>query len=140
MVFDPDVAPAYGIGIQEWYGEQMEAGETDADLASTFEPSTTSDRLRAFYDEMRKTFRAMNRPDADVTGDVDFVAGYAFYPGFIYMDFRWSGSEAASELVLALARKHRIGLFDPQDAEDGFVWSGTPSPKPGQSWWARWFK
>jgi hypothetical protein len=114
MVFDPDLAPQKGQ-IGDWHRNMMDADERDFQVA--FDPASgQSNRLKAFYDDMRPNFPAMNGPDGISDDDVDNdkVTGYAFYPGFIYMDFRWSASEAAAEAVPALARKHGLGLYDPQ--------------------------
>jgi len=100
MVFDPELAPRKAeIGV--WHTDIMEADESDG----AFDPaSLKSNRLRAFYEDMRVTFPAMNGPDQVDEADVDDdqVTGYAFYPGFIYMDFRWSASEPASTCWLWL--------------------------------------
>ena len=118
----------------------VEADESDG----AFDPaSLKSNRLRAFYEDMRVTFPAMNGPDQVDEADVDDdqVTGHAFYPGFIYMDFRWSASEPASTAVLALADKHGMGLFDPQGPDDGVLSMGsrTGGSDAKTSWWARLF-
>ena len=136
MVFDPGLAPATSE-IAEWYGEVMEAGAESYDFAAGSDPASgKSDRLRAFYDEMRARFPAMNGPDAvsDDEVDNDRVTGYEFYPGFVYMDFRWSACEAAVEAVSALAREKGLGLFDPQESEVIFPKS---DPSASRSWWRR---
>lgn len=120
----------------------MDADERDFQLA--FDPASgRSNRLKAFYDDMRLEFPAMNGPDAVSDDDVDNdkVTGYAFYPGFVYMDFRWSASDAAGKAVLPLAERHGLGLFDPQDPNDGVFLMGTPTPGAGtkRSLWARLF-
>lgn len=142
MVFDPDLAPKKGQ-IGDWHRSMLDEDERDFQIA--FDPaSAQSNRLKAFYDEMREGFPAMNGPDGidDNQVDDERVTGYAFYPGFIYMDFRWSASEAASHAVSTLAKKHGLGLFDPQDARDGVMWMGTSKSAAGarQSWLARLFK
>ncbi len=50
-------------------------------------------------------------------------------------------SEAAGQTVPALAKKHGLGLFDPQDADNGVMWMGNPTSvaKVQKSWWARLF-
>ncbi len=136
MVFDPDMSPA-ASEIAGWYGEVMEANAEGDDFAAAYDPASgQSNRLRAFYDEMRTRFPAMNGPDAisDDEVDNDKVTGYEFYPGFVYMDFRWSASQAAAEGVPALARKHGLGLFDPQ-GETVVLPKGGPNP--ARPWWRR---
>ncbi len=136
IVFDPDVAPREMIA--EWYGDVMEA---DADY-DTSDPSSTSPRLRAFYDEMRRKFPPLNGPHANRFSDSDFLTGYEFHPGLIYMDFRWSRAEAAGTAVLAGAEKHGIGMFDPQDSGDGVMLVGAVGKNmpPRKPRWARLFK
>ena len=138
MIFDPDLAPA-ASKIAEWYGEVMDANAESDDFAATFDPASgQSDRLRGFYDEMRAGFPAMNGPDAvgDDEVDNDKVTGYEFHPGFVYMDFRWSASEAAAEAVPALARKHGLGLYDPQGETVVLPQGG---PNVSRPWWRRLF-
>lgn len=135
MVFDPDLAPQKSK-IADWHRNAMEEDESD----SSFDPATLkSIRLRAFYDDMRVSFPAMNGPDQTEDFENDQVTGYSFYPEFIYMDFRWTASEAASKAVLNLAEKHGLGLFDPQDEGDGIISMGMPSSGSGKkiSWLAR---
>ena len=137
MVFEPDLAPSKSK-IGDWHKNAMEADEGD----NSIDPATLkSNRLRAFYDDMRASFPAMNGPDQTKDFDNDRVTGYSFYPEFIYMDFRWSASEAASNAVLNLATKHGLGLFDPQDAGDGIISMGMPNggSRGKTSWLARLF-
>ena len=139
MVFDPDLAPRKAE-VGDWHRDLMEADESDG----AFDPaSLKSNRLRAFYEDIRVNFPAMNGPDQVDEADVDDdqVTGYAFYPAFIYMDFRWSVSEPASTVVLALADKHGLGLFDPQDSDDGVMSMGSRArgSDTKTSWWARLF-
>jgi hypothetical protein len=136
MVFDPDLAPAAGE-VGEWYGEVMETNAGSDDFAAAFDPASgQSDRLRVFYDAMRPRFPAMNGPDQTEDVDNERVTGYEFYPGFVYMDFRWSASEAAAEAVSALARRHGLGLYDPQG--DEIILPGD-RPKASGPWWRRLF-
>lgn len=123
MVFDPDYAPKKSE-IAGWYMDAMDEDERDTRLIDD-PASTQSGRLQAFYADMRQMFPAMNGPDA-VSDDVESnrVTGYAFYPGFIYMDFRWSAAEPASITVPTLAEKHGLGLFDPQHPNDGLMSMG----------------
>ena len=142
MVFDPDLAPRKAE-IGDWHRNMMDEDERDFQVA--FDPASgQSSRLSAFYDDMRLHFPAMNGPDAVSDDDVDNeqITGYAFYPGFIYMDFRWSAAEAGSNAVWALAEKYGLGLFDPQDPDDGVMLRGRPGRKSraGVSWFARLFR
>jgi hypothetical protein len=139
MVFDPDLAPRKAE-VGDWHRGLMEEDDRGSD--DPFDPvSGKSIRLRAFYDDLRVDFPAMNGPDQTDDVDNEQVTGYAFYPGFIYMDFRWSAAEAGSKSVLALAEKHGLGLFDPQDPDDGVMLMGTTGSGPlaKVSWWARLF-
>lgn len=135
MVFDPDLAPRKGDAIFDWYGDVMDV-EADYDTQA---PSAASARLQGFYDDMRKVFPPMNGPDADQTIESDLVTGYECHRGFIYMDFRWSQSEAANKTVPRLAKKHGLGLFDPQDDKGGVIFAGRTSEKKGRSLWRRLF-
>ena len=71
MVFDPDQAPAKRK-IEAWFGDLTEA---EGDHDSSDPVSAGSARLKAFYDDMRTEFPAMNGPDAASDVDSDRIAG-----------------------------------------------------------------
>lgn len=121
MVFDPSAAPRRRKGFMEWYDQQTQWAETHG----YNNPDVPTPRLRAWLQEMIKTFPPMNGPWA--TDDVDNpkVTDYSVGQSVIYGAFAWSEAEAAYEHVKRLAAKHRVGFFD-VSANEGDIWLPTP--------------
>ena len=116
MVFDAAVAPRVGEAFMDWYDTQAQWGEGH----SYDNSSVTTAELRAWYDDMRRTFPAMNGPDSVLQGlpadsplcDDPRVTDYCIGRQVIYCAFAWSIAEEAREAVVRLAEKHEVGFFD----------------------------
>lgn len=117
MVFDPAAAPREASAFEEWYDVQTQWGEGH----SYDDSGVASPELRAWYDEIRETFPAMNGPDAtwreDLPNDSPLwddprVTDYSVGRHAIYAAFAWSVAEQAREAVVKLAEKHQVGFFD----------------------------
>lgn len=117
VAFEAGIAPRSNDELEEWYGELLEQEVVSHDRA---DPQTLSPGLRGFYEEMRGTFPAMNGPDADPAAETDRLVDYECHPAMVYMTFRWSQVDLAMKLGRKLARKHRVGLLNPQ-GESYFV-------------------
>jgi|CXWL01.1.fsa_nt_gi hypothetical protein len=120
LVFEAGVPPNESRAFMAWYREFTEWREGhDYD-----NPANTSETLRAWYNDMRADFPAMNGPDAvgDDT-DTDKIAGYTCANGAIYTDFRWSAAEAAHKASFELAKKHGLGFWDVSFSKE--VWGPT---------------
>lgn len=122
MVFDPQAPPPRRSGFIRWYEEQTQWNEGH----SYDRPEITTSTLRAWYEEMRKDYPALNGPGS--TDDVDNpnVTDYSIGKSAIYAAFAWSESKAARDAVFRLAEKHRVGFFDVSD-DNGAVWVPTAS-------------
>ena len=102
MVFAPEAAPAKKRGpFLEWYDEQSEWEEDH----SYDDPAVCSPALRAFYEDLSKTFPSLKDED---DGGTDYTIGKSV----IYMTFSWDNVDAAHEAVSQLAAKHAVGFFD----------------------------
>jgi hypothetical protein len=116
MVFDPTAAPREQEAFMAWYDAQTQWGEGH----SYDNAQLTTPELRAWYDELRETFPAMNGPDSPLQQaandsalwDDPHVTDYSVGRHVIYAAFAWSIAEQAREAVVSLAEKHRVGFFD----------------------------
>ena len=74
----------------------------------------TSPRLRAWVQEMQRTFPDMNSPEAEIhlQDDEGVLGDYTIGRQFVYAGFAWSKAVAAAGEAERLARLHRVGLFD----------------------------
>jgi len=110
MVFEPEAVPARHDEFLEWYARQTKWREDHG----YDDPANTSERLRAWFQEMAQMFPPMNKPislDAPRV-DENSSTDYAIGRDFIYASFAWSKSEAAYIRVARLAEKHGLGLFN----------------------------
>jgi hypothetical protein len=102
MVFAPDAAPAKKRGpFLDWYEAQSEWGEAH----NYDDPAVCSPALRAFYEEIARTF-------APQTDDDGAGTDYTIGTSLIYMTFGWDSVDAAHEAVFSLAARHALGFFD----------------------------
>ena len=124
MVFQPEAVPRDREKFFEWFRLVTRWAEGH----DYNDPRNTTPALQAWYQEMIKTFPAMNGPDGVVADDPRFdsgyVTGYCCASNAIYLDFRWSVQEEAYRHVLMYAAKHQVGFFD-VSASDGAVWQPT---------------
>ena len=125
MVFDPADAPHGRERFLEWYGQTIKWSEGHG----YDDPAATTADLRAWYEDIRRSFRNMNGPgaptddDLTVPGIEDGLAGYTIGHHAIYADFRWTVAEEAYDEVRALAVAHKVGFYDVSgDEGDGEVY------------------
>ena len=121
MVFDPTAAPYDRKAFMEWYDQQTQWTETHG----YNNPDVPTAPLRAWFQEMTKTFPPMNGPLASDDVDDPKVTDYSVGQTIIYGAFAWSQAEAAHEQVKRLAARHRVGFFDISSSE-GDIWLPTP--------------
>jgi hypothetical protein len=121
MVFEPDEAPRDRNAFLDWYRLQTQWPEDHA----YNDPAETTERLAAWYAEMRRDFPNMNGPGAPGVDEDDHphprLTDYAIGRSVIYAAFAWSQAESAYAAVRTLAVKHRVGFFN-VSARDGEVW------------------
>ena len=117
MVFDASAAPHEQDAFMEWYDAQTQWGEGHSYDSS----DVATAELRAWYDDMRRTFPAMNGPDAAWSRDLPndsplwddpHVTDYCIGKHVIYCGFAWSIADEARAAVVRLAEQHKIGFFD----------------------------
>lgn len=139
LVFDPADAPKGRKHFLEWF-----ARTTDwSDGHEYADPNATTPGLRAWYEDIRKSFRNMNGPGAptdaelDVAGVEDRLAGYTIGHHAIYADFRWTVAEEAYSDVRRLAVVHKVGFYDVSgDEGDGEIYFPGDQLRPpsGGAW------
>lgn len=123
MVFEKSKAPMFYEDFLHWTSLQTEWCDDSA--------AGTSERLVAWFMEMKETFPPLNgefRP-SDETIDTDrntenHLTDYSIGADVIYASFVYSAAEEAEHLVPLCAQKHGVGFYDPQTGEvrcDGMV-------------------
>lgn len=124
VVFETTKAPATKEEFLEWFDEQAEWGE-DHDYETI---GVSSPALQNWFMEMKETFPPMNgeyAPDPDlIDEDEDLelhTTDYTIGRNVIYASFAWSVADEASDLVLSLAEKHKVGLFDVSGDEGDII-------------------
>ena len=118
MVFEPGSAPRDRAEFMTWYKDQTQWTEPHG----YNDPSVTSARLRAWYDEMTIEFPNMNGPDiSDDDVDNPKLTDYSIGQSVIYAAFAWSQAEGAYKAMRGLALKHRVGFFD-VSTDEGEIW------------------
>lgn len=109
MVFEPAAVPATHPEFLEWYGRQTKWSEAHG----YNDPGLTSDRLRAWFEDIIRIFPPMNGPPlAAESPEETSSSDYAIGSDFIYASFAWSKAEAAYMTVARLAEKYELGLFN----------------------------
>lgn len=121
MVFDAAAAPRGRKAFVAWYDQQMQRTETHG----YNNPDVPTAPLRAWFQEMIKTFPPMNGPLASDDVDDPKVTDYSVGQTVIYGAFSWSQADAAYAHVKGLAAKHRVGFFD-VSSNGGDIWLPTP--------------
>jgi hypothetical protein len=139
MVFDPASAPSDRKQFKEWYDRTTEWSEGH----DYNDPNATTASLRAWYEDIRQTYRNMNGPgspsDEELTipGLEDRLADYSFARHSIYATFPWSEAESVYGLFRDLAVKHRVGFYDVSgDEGDGEIYfpGDQLHPPSGGKW------
>ncbi|MCA9064230.1 MAG: hypothetical protein KDA96_14265 [Planctomycetaceae bacterium] len=118
MVFDPAAAPTNRDAFLAWCNAQNDETEFFDPTCSEF--STPS--LRSWLDEMLRTFPAMDGPYCSADRDDDpHLTDYETNRTNIYACFAWSMAESAYRLVMSLAEKHGIAVYE-VSAPKGRIW------------------
>jgi len=109
MVFEPEAAPKNHDAFMEWYFTLTKWNDGPYD-----DPARTSARLRAWVQEMQRTFPDMNTPDAEIhlQDDDGVLADYTIRRQFVYAGFAWSKAVDAVGVAERLAKLHGVGFFD----------------------------
>jgi len=126
MVFDADSAPK---GSRCVYGVVSRATQWKEEHGYN-NPEVTAPKLRAWFDEMIRTYPPMNGPFRSDDVDNPKVTDYSVGRAVIYVAFAWSEAEAALPTMRSLAQKHVVGFFE-VSADEGEILI----PKP---WWRLW--
>ena len=116
MLFEPSDAPKNKDEFEKWFTAQTKWGEGH----DYNDPSITSPTLRAWFDEMRKTYPPLNGPFALSDEDFDKLTAeeearatdYSIGKSVIYCAFAWSVAEKAARTVLRTAALHGVGVYD----------------------------
>ncbi len=110
MVFEPEAAPSSHSEFLDWYARQTKWGEDHG----YDDPALSSERLRAWFDDIVQIFPPMHGQPSLVRTAKDEASStdYAIGPDFIYASFAWSKAEAAYMTVARLTEKHHLGLFN----------------------------
>jgi hypothetical protein len=122
MVFDAATAPRGRETFMAWYGQQTQWSESHG----YNDPEVPTPALRAWFQEMIKSFPPMNGPVASDDVDDPKVTDYSVGRSVIYAAFAWSQAEPAYQRTKELAAKHRVGFFD-VSSNEGYIWLPTPN-------------
>ena len=139
MVFDANSAPRERAEFVDWYDQQAEWSEGHTYIDS----EVTTEGLRNWYNEIRKTYPNMNGPDAPSDDDLlepgveDRLADYSIGKSMIYAGFAWSKAEEVYPLFRELAVKHKVGFYDVSgDNGDGEIYfPGDTLREPSEGAW-----
>lgn len=124
MVFDALAAPRSRQAFMAWHGAQTQW----MDLHSSDDPDILTPALRAWLQEIIKTFPPMNGPSASDDYNDARVTDYSLGRSMIYAAFAWSQADDAHALAKALAAKHGVGFFDVSSTA-GDIWLPTPDQR-----------
>ena len=110
MVFEPDTVPGSHDEFLDWYARETKWGEDHG----YDDPANTSDRLRAWYEDISQIFPPISRSNGTqpLPDDEGSTTDYAIGTNFIYASFTWSKAEPAYMTVARLAEKYQLGLFN----------------------------
>jgi len=125
MVFEPDAVPQGHDEFVDWYAQRTKWSEDHG----YDDPALSSERLRAWFEDIVRIFPPMNGPHAIVQLPEEEASStdYAIGADFIYASFAWSKAEPAYMTVARLAEKHQLGLFNASSSGEE-VWV----PKDGR--------
>jgi hypothetical protein len=139
LVFDPASAPRDRAAFLKWWEQTAEWSERH----SYDDPANTTPQLRAWYEEIRTTFRNLNGPGSPtddellIPGIESRLTDYSIGHHAVYAAFPWPEAETAYPLVRELAVKHQVGFFDAScdEAEPEIYFPGDElCPPSGGSW------
>jgi hypothetical protein len=84
MVFEPEAAPKNHEAFMEWYFTLTKWNDGPHD-----DPARTSARLRAWVQEMQRTFPDINTPEAEIRlqDDEGVLGDYTIGRQFVYAGF-----------------------------------------------------
>ena len=110
MVFEPDAVPQGHAEFVDWCSQRTKWSEDHG----YDDPALSSERLRAWFEDIIQIFPPMNGPFATEQPPQDEASStdYAIGSDFIYASFAWSKAEAAYMTMARLAEKHNLGLFN----------------------------
>ncbi len=123
MVFSAEAAPKTRAEFMTWYDAQTEWSEHSYD-----DPAVTTIELKAWLSDITKIFPDMNSPDAREDHESDYETDYSIGKSVIYIAFSWSLFTEANQLVIRLAEKHQVGLFDASGTSILFPFNGKLKP------------
>lgn len=119
MVFDPASAPRKRAAFLEWY-EQQQGG--DEEVPPSDDPKSLTPALQSWFAEMIEMFPPLNGPLAkDENIDNPKTTDYGLARTYVYACFGWSQADEAYKHTVAVAEKHRVGLFN-VSSDEGDVW------------------
>lgn len=130
MVFDPVDAPRDRKQFLEWYERATEWSEGH----SYDDPAGTTSELRAWFDDIRRTYPPMNGPLASQDYDNLRLTDYSIGHHLIYAAFAWSQAEEVYPLVRQLAVKHAVGFFDASGNGEIHFPGDQLGPPSGGAW------
>lgn len=111
LAFEPSATSDEGFAF--WYENQMEWSEDHG----YDDPSVTTFRLRAFYEDLVVSYRAMNGPDAPTDEELDAdeelesrLVDYSIGTVLVYAAFAWSQAEYAQQVFCELAAEHDVAV------------------------------
>jgi hypothetical protein len=109
MVFEPEAAPKDHPAFMDWYFNLTKWTDGPYD-----DPARTSARLRAWLQEMQRTFPDINGPEAEehLQTDEGVLGDYSIGRQFVYAAFAWSKAVEVASEAERLAKLHRVGFFD----------------------------
>jgi hypothetical protein len=124
MVFDAAAAPYGRKAFIAWYKQQTQWTESHG----YSDPNVPTPELRAWFQEMIKSFPPMNGPLRSDHVDDPKVTDYSVGRSIIYAGFAWSQVEPAYQRMKELAAKHRVGFFD-VSSNEGDIWLPSSNGK-----------
>jgi hypothetical protein len=139
LVFEAHSVPRERAAFMEWWNRTAQWGEGH----SYDDPAVTTPELRAWYDDLRATFRNLNGPgcptdeELELPGMEDRLTDYSIGRQAIYAAFPWPEAETAYSLVRELAVKHRVGFFDAScdEPEPEIYFPGDELRPPSEGAW-----
>ena len=139
LVFDPKDAPRERAAFAAWWDRTAQWGEAH----SYDDPINTTPELRAWYEEIRETYRNLNGPGSPtddelmIPGVEDRLTDYSIGRHAIYAAFGWPEAENAYPLVREMAFKHGVGFFDAScdESEPEIYFPGNTLRSPSGGKW-----
>jgi hypothetical protein len=120
VVFEAATAPRTREAFLDWWDGEPQWSESHLYNNANI-PSPT---LRAWFQEMIRTFPPLNGPMASDNPDDPKVTDYNVGRSVINASFGWSQAEAAQRHTMELAAKHRVGVFE-VSSEESEIWLPT---------------